>query len=94
MPHLSQNCIISLKLQILLSDSTILVLHYSAAGKSGAQAAAALANLDIENSDEFDTDLESGEEVSSDEEQPEKRKAPNELMMEVHWTLTSAKFNS
>ena len=38
---------------------------------------------DIDDSDAFDTDLESGEESSSESEEEEKRKAPNELMMEV-----------
>ena len=39
---------------------------------------------DIEDSDQFDTDLEDAEEKSASEsEEEEKPKAPNELLMEV-----------
>ena len=39
--------------------------------------------MDIEESDEFDTDLEDGEESSAESEAEEKRRAPDELKMEV-----------
>ena len=39
--------------------------------------------VDIENSDEFDTDLEDGEDEESSSGEEEPIKAPNELLMEV-----------
>ena len=39
---------------------------------------------DIEDSDQFDTDLEDEAQTSQEEDAPEVKKAPNELFLEVN----------